>query len=39
MEVVSNVDGQAFRSAMTPVWSEFAKKYGADNIRRIQEFK
>jgi tripartite ATP-independent transporter DctP family solute receptor len=39
MEVVSAVDGQAFRSAMTPVWSEFAKKYGADNIRRIQEFK
>ena len=36
---VSNVDGAAFRAAMTPVWSEFAKKYGADNIRRIQEFK
>ena len=36
---VSSVDGQAFRNAMTPVWSEFAKKYGADNIRRIQEFK
>jgi TRAP-type transport system periplasmic protein len=35
---VSNVDGQAFRNAMTPVWTEFAKKYGADNIRRIQEF-
>ena len=39
MEVVSNVDGNAFRSAMTPVWSEFAKKYGGDNIRRIQDFK
>jgi len=37
--VVSNVDGNAFRTAMTPVWSEFATKYGADNIRRIQEFK
>ena len=36
---VSNVDGAAFRTAMTPVWTEFAKKYGADNIRRIQEFK
>ena len=36
---VSSVDGQAFRDAMTPVWSEFAKKYGADNIRRIQDFK
>jgi tripartite ATP-independent transporter DctP family solute receptor len=39
MEVVTNVDGQAFRSAMTPVWSEFAKKYGAENIKRIQDFK
>jgi len=39
MEVVVNVDGNAFRAAMTPVWSEFAKKYGADNIKRIQDFK
>ena len=39
MEVVTSVDGQAFRTAMTPVWSEFAKKYGAENIRRIQDFK
>jgi tripartite ATP-independent transporter DctP family solute receptor len=39
MEVVTNVDGQAFRAAMTPVLSEFAKKYGADNIKRIQDFK
>ena len=39
MEVVTNVDGQAFRNAMTPVWSEFAKKYGAENIKRIQDFK
>lgn len=39
VEVVTNVDGQAFRTAMTPVWAEFAKRFGADNIRRIQEFK
>ncbi len=39
VEVVTNVDGQAFRNAMTPVWAEFAKKFGADNIRRIQDFK
>ncbi len=39
MEVVVNVDGQAFRTAMTPVWGEFAKKYGAENIKRIQDFK
>lgn len=37
MQVVTAVDGPAFRSAMTPVWSEFAKQYGADNLRRIQE--
>jgi len=24
---------------MTPVWSEFAKQYGADNIKRIQDVK
>ena len=39
MEVVTNVDGQAFRTAMTPVWSEFAKKFGAENIKRIQDFR
>jgi TRAP-type C4-dicarboxylate transport system substrate-binding protein len=39
MEVVTNVDGTAFRNAMTPVWSEFAKQYGADNIKRIQDVK
>ena len=39
MEVVTNVDGTAFRNAMTPVFGEFAKQYGADNIRRIQEVK
>ncbi len=37
MQVVMNPDGNAFRRAMTPVWAEFAKQYGADNIRRIQE--
>jgi len=39
MTVVTEVDGNAFRTAMTPVWADFATKYGADNIRRIQEFK
>jgi tripartite ATP-independent transporter DctP family solute receptor len=39
MEVVTNVDGQAFRNAMTPVWSEFSKKYGVENIKRIQDYK
>jgi len=36
---VSNIDGAAFRTAMGPVFADFAKKFGAENIRRIQEFK
>ena len=39
MEIVTNVDGQAFRTAMTPVWGEFAKQYGADNIKKIQDVR
>ena len=39
VNVVTEVDGAAFRAAMTPVMAEFAKKYGADNIKRIQDFK
>lgn len=39
MEVVTNVDGTAFRNAMTPVFSEFSKQYGADNIKRIQDVR
>jgi len=36
---VSNIDGAAFRTAMTPAFADFARKYGADNIKRIQDFK
>ena len=36
---VSSIDGAAFRTAMTPAFNEFAKKYGAENIKRIQDFK
>ncbi|MCA3219170.1 MAG: TRAP transporter substrate-binding protein [Burkholderiales bacterium] len=39
VDVVTNVDGAAFRNAMTPVWAEFAKKFGAAEIKRIQDFK
>jgi TRAP-type transport system periplasmic protein len=39
MEVVVSVDGNAFRAAMTPAWAEFAKKYGAENIKRIQDYR
>ena len=36
---VTNVDGTAFRNAMTPVLREFSKQYGADNIKRIQDVR
>jgi tripartite ATP-independent transporter DctP family solute receptor len=39
MEVVTTVDGPAFRTAMTPVWTDFAKQFGADNIKKIQDYK
>jgi len=39
MEVVTAVDGSAFRTAMTPVWTDFAKQFGADNIKKIQDYK
>jgi len=39
MEVVTTVDNQAFRNAMTPVWGDFAKQFGAENIRQIQDAK
>jgi tripartite ATP-independent transporter DctP family solute receptor len=39
MEVVTTVDGPAFRTAMTPVWGDFAKQFGADNIKKIQDYR
>lgn len=39
MQVIAKPDGEAFRKAMTPVWAEFAKQYGADAIKRIQDVK
>lgn len=39
MSVVRNVDGQAFRAALTPAYQQYAKEFGADNIRKIQDFK
>jgi tripartite ATP-independent transporter DctP family solute receptor len=39
MQVVTNVDGTAFRKAMSPVFSEFSKQYGAENIKRIQDVR
>jgi tripartite ATP-independent transporter DctP family solute receptor len=39
MTVTTDVDGARFRQAMTPIYSQFAKEFGAENIRRIQEVK
>ena len=39
VSVVRKVDGQAFRDAMREVYVSYSKEFGADNIRRIQEFK
>jgi tripartite ATP-independent transporter DctP family solute receptor len=39
MSVVRKVDGQAFRAALAPAMVSFTKEFGADNIRKIQEFK
>ena len=39
MTVVRKVDGQAFRDALVPVYVSYAKEFGADNIRKIQDVK
>lgn len=39
MSVVKAVDGQAFRDAMRPAYLSYAKEFGAENIRRIQDVK
>jgi tripartite ATP-independent transporter DctP family solute receptor len=39
MQVVTKVDGQAFRDALRPTYVNFAKEFGAENIKRIQDYK
>ena len=39
MTVVRKVDGLAFRDALKDVYASYSKEFGADNIRRIQDFK
>jgi tripartite ATP-independent transporter DctP family solute receptor len=39
MSVVRKVDGQAFRDALREPYASYAKEFGADNIRKIQDFK
>lgn len=36
MQVVEQVDGESFRQAITPAYAEYAKEFGADNIRAVQ---
>lgn len=39
MKVVRNVDGNAFREALKPAYASYAKEFGADNIKKIQEVR
>ena len=39
MTVVRNVDGTAFRKALEPVYASYAKEFGAENIKRIQDVR
>jgi tripartite ATP-independent transporter DctP family solute receptor len=39
MTVVKKVDSQAFRNALIPAYVDYSKEFGADNIRKIQEYK
>ena len=39
MTVVRKVDGQAFRDALRDAYAGYSKEFGADNIRKIQQFK
>lgn len=39
MKVVRTVDGNAFREALKPAYASYAREFGADNIRRIQEVR
>ncbi|SMF06946.1 tripartite ATP-independent transporter solute receptor, DctP family [Tistlia consotensis] len=37
MTVVTNVDTKAFRAELDPLFAEFAKQFGADRLKAIQE--
>ena len=39
MTVVRKVDGVAFREALRATYANYSKEFGADNIRKIQDFK
>jgi tripartite ATP-independent transporter DctP family solute receptor len=39
MSVVRRVDGTAFRGALRDTYANYAKEFGADNIKKIQDVK
>jgi tripartite ATP-independent transporter DctP family solute receptor len=39
MKVVRTVDGGAFREALKPAYAGYAKEFGADNIKKIQDVR
>ncbi len=39
MTVTRKVDGQAFRDALKPAYVSYAKEFGADNIKKIQDVR
>ena len=39
MVVVRNVDSAAFLKALEPAYANYAKEFGAENIRKIQDYK
>ena len=39
MTVIKTVDGSAFRDALKPAYDSYAKEFGADNIKRIQDVR
>jgi len=39
MEVIEDVDRSQFQKALEPVFAEFSKKFGEEDIRRLREGK
>lgn len=39
MKVIKTVDGNAFREALKPAYANYAKEFGAENIKKIQDVR
>jgi tripartite ATP-independent transporter DctP family solute receptor len=39
MKVIRTVDGNAFREALKPAYAQYAREFGADNIKKIQDVR